>query len=122
MIIPGANLLALALHTINPQLLQHRAFVSRSVNAAGDYVSVFADPVGIQGSMQPVDTALYQLLGLNLARRYAHLWTTAEVRVTNTDRQGDYVDFAGRTWQCESDRDWRDIDGWRKVLCVEVES
>jgi len=118
--VPGSNLLARAMGPIARQTLQHRAFVSRSTNAAGDYVSVFADPVAITGSFQAINRATYQLLGLNLQKSYANLYTQAAVRTLERDREGDLLTFAGKTWQAESDQDWSAVDGWRKILCVQV--
>ena len=118
--IPGANLLSIAARVIAMQTLQHRAFVSRTENAAGDTVSTFAAPVGIQGSVQPVNKKLYQELGLNLTKNYVMLYTSATVSPTTRDREGDLVSFGGKTWQCESDQNWAAIDGFTEMLCVET--
>jgi hypothetical protein len=118
--IPGANLLGMALRAIRPQTLQLRAFVSRAENTAGDTVATFATAVDIQGSMQPVDKKLYQELGLNLAKNYSTLWVFGTVQPTARDRDGDLITFGGKTWQCESDRDWSSVGEYRRVLCVEV--
>lgn len=118
--IPGANLLGMALRHIQPQTLQLRAFVSRTENTAGDTVATFAAPVDIQGSMQPVDKKLYQELGLNLSKNYSTLWVFGTVQPTARDRDGDLVMFDGKTWQCESDRNWSGVGEYRRVLCVEV--
>ena len=118
--IPGANLLSLASRVIRLETLGHRAFVSREVNAAGDLVSTFADSVDIQGSLQPVNRALYEKLGLQLSKKYATLYTSAVVLPTDRDREGDLITFAGQTWQCESDQSWTAVDGFTKMLCVGV--
>lgn len=118
---PGSNLLALALGAIQPQTLQLRAFTSRAENAAGDTVSIFAAPVDIFGSMQPVDKKLYQQLGLNFAKNYSTLHVFGAVQPVARDRDGDIVLFGGKTWQCESDRDWSGVGEYRRVLCVEVQ-
>lgn len=120
--VPGSNLLALAMGPIARQTLQHQAFISRTANAAGDYESVFAPAVDITGSFQAVNRATYQLLGLNLQKKYANLYTQADVKTTDRDREGDLVAFGAETYQCESDQDWRGVDGWRKILCVKVPS
>ena len=122
MLVPGANLLSLAMGPIARQALQHQAFVSRAVNAAGDYVSTFATAVTITGSFQAVDRKTAQLLGLNVQKQYSNLYTQANVRTVDRDREGDLVIFGGLVWSCESDQDWRGVDGWRKILCVKVPS
>lgn len=120
--IPGANLLTMAMGPIGAQTLQHEAFISRTVNSIGNFVSTYAAPVTITGSMQPVNRKLYQQLGLNLSKNYSTLYTQADVRVTDRDREGDRVSFGGKVWQAESDMDWRLVDGWRKILCVQIPS
>lgn len=119
---PGSNLLALALSAIRPQTLQLRAFVSRTENETGDTVATFATAVNFQGSMQPVDKQLYQRLGLNFAKNYSTLWVFGSVQPVARDRDGDIVIFGGKTWQCESDRDWSGVGEYRKVLCIEVQA
>lgn len=122
MTVPGSNLLAQAMGPIARQTLQWRAFVTRTTNAAGDDVSTFAPAEPITGSFQAIDRKTYQLLGLNLQKKYASLYTQADVKSTDRDREGDLLDFQGETYQAESDQDWRGVDGWRKILCVRVPS
>ena len=122
MLVPGSNLLSLALRVIAPQSLMHKAFVSRTENAAGDTVSTYAEPVAIQGSMQAMNMATYQELGLNIAKNYSTLYTTTNVKPTSRDREGDLVTYGGKTWQCESDMHWQVQDGWCMLLCVEIPS
>lgn len=118
--IPGANVLSMAARVLRLDTLQHRAFVSRTPNDAGDYENTYAAAVDIKGSLQPVDKKLYQELGLDLAKNYATLYTSADVKSTQRDQNGDVILGLGATWLCESDRDWRAVDGWRKTLCVEI--
>ena len=120
--IPGANLLSIAARVIQLQTLGWAMFVSRSVNSTGDLISVFAAPVDIQGSFQPIDKKLYQDLGLNLSKNYAKLYTSAPVLPTTRDREGDKLTFGGSTWQCESDQNWSVVDGFTKMLVVEIPS
>lgn len=120
--IPGANLLSIAARVIQFQTLGWRAFVSRSVNSTGDQISLFALSVDIQASFQPVDKKLYQDLGLNFSKNYAKVYTSAPVLPTTRDREGDKLTFGGRTWQCESDQNWSVVDGFTKMLVVEIPS
>jgi len=122
MLVPGSNLLSMALRIIAPQGLMHKAFVSRTENAAGDTVSTYAEPVPIQGSMQAMNMATYQELGLNIAKNYSTLYTTINVKPTNRDREGDLVIYDNKTWLCESDMHWQAQDGWCMLLCVEIPS
>lgn len=118
--IPGANLLSMASRVIRFETIGHRAFVSRVANSAGDFVSAFAPSVDIQGSMQPLNKKTYQELGLNLSKNYIMLYTSAVITPPVRDHEGDLLTFGGKTWQCESDQSWSAIDGFTKMLCVEV--
>jgi hypothetical protein len=120
--IPGANLLSIAARVLRFETLGHRAFVSRSTNSAGEFISTFADSVGILGSVQPVSRKLYQELGLNLAKNYVMLYTSASVAPTERGREGGLVTFGGKTWQAESAHNWAAVDGFTRLLCVEVPS
>ena len=118
--IPGANLLKLAARALRFETVGHRAFVSRAVNGAGDFVSTFAATADVQGSMQPVDAKLYRELGLDLSKNYITFFTSALVAPLDRDREGDLLTFGGKTWQCQSSLNWAAIDGHIKLLCVEV--
>lgn len=120
MIVPGVNLLGLASRVLRFQDVQHRAYTGRTLNSVGDYVSAFASPVNIQASVQPVEKKLYQELGLDLSRNYVYVWTSADIKPPKQGRAGDLLIFGGATYQAESDRFWRTVDGFTKLLAVEV--
>lgn len=122
MIVPGVNLLGLAARVLRFQDVQHRAYTGRTLNTVGDYVSAFADPVTIKASVQPVEKKLYQQLGLDLTKNYVYLWTSADIKPPKEERAGDLLEFDGLTYQAESDRHWRAMDGFTKMLAVEVQS
>jgi len=122
MIVPGSNLLNLAMGPIARQAPQWRAWTGRVIGPAGDYVDTYADPVGITGSMQPVNKDQYQQLGLTFEKSYSRLWTSAAVQPLSRDRRGDIIEYGGRFWECQSDMDWTTADGWKRMLCIEVPS
>jgi hypothetical protein len=118
--IPGANLLSMALTIIQPATVQYYAFISRALNAAGVYITTFDAPVPIQGSLQPIPRSLYADMGLDFNRNYAMLYADTPVGDVTRNRTGDQIGFDGRRWQVESANDWQAVDGWSGVLCVEV--
>jgi hypothetical protein len=67
--IPGDNILDMALSVIQPQTLQYIQ-IDRVKNNAGLWVDIPADPVTITGSFQPVPRNLYQQYGLNFNQEY----------------------------------------------------
>jgi hypothetical protein len=118
--IPGANLLRMALTAIAPQTVEYYAYTSRTLNAVGMYVTTFAEPVDVQGSFQPVPRALYQQLGLDFTKNYAMFYATQQLGDVTRDRTGDQLAFNGKRWQIEAANDWHAVDGWNGVLCIEV--
>lgn len=120
MLVPGSNLLSMALGVIRPQAPQLSAWVSRTRGVTGVFVDTYAEPVTISGSFQPIDRKAYQALGLDLARTYSVLYTSTPIRTVAPDVAGDLVTYAGKTHKAESVMDWQAQDGWRSYIFVEV--
>ena len=120
MLIPGANLLGMALRVINPQGVAWQHFTGRVRNAGGSYVNTYAAVVNITGSFQPISRERYGLLGLDLAKNYGVLFTLAAVQALKRDGAGDLVTYNGKLYQIESEQDWTGQDGWASFTCVEV--
>lgn len=118
--IPGSNLLNLALSVVGAQTLAYFAYTGRQTNAAGYDVTTYADPVDISGSFQPVPRAQYSNLGLDYQKTYWNFYVSADVLDVARDVSGDQLAFEGLRYQCESITPWRAIDGWNAVLCVEI--
>jgi hypothetical protein len=120
MIIPGANLLALAQTVIRQQTVQYLAFTGRANNAIGQFVASFAEPVDILGSFQPVPRQKYAEMGLDATREYAYFYSTQQLDDVNRDRSGDQLIFNGKRYEISGSNDWHAIDGWNGVLVVRV--
>lgn len=120
MLVPGGNLLNIALGAIRGQLVGYRAWQSRAPNAAGKLVDVFADRVEIPGSIQPMDGVRVQMMGLDLQKSYAILYASHPARPVSKDRGADLFDYAGRTYSASDRVDWEAQDGWNGLLLVDV--
>ena len=121
MIVPGANILKLALSVQGTQAVQwFVATGSAAAGTAGLKQTTFADPVIIQGSFQPVKKSLYQTLGLNLAKVYFNFYVPANVLPTGRNASGDELQINGRRYKVESDTAWFSVDGWQQLLCVDI--
>jgi hypothetical protein len=119
--IPGENLLDLALDVIQSQTVTYYKFLSRSLNDVGQNVSVYADGVQIEGSLQPIPRSLYEKYGLNLQKVYYVFYALTPIDDVARDVSGDKLEFLGRTYHCESSNgDWYAMDGWRGILCVQI--
>lgn len=118
--IPGGNLLRVAMGLIGPQVVQWMQFTGMTQNAAGFNVPAWADAVDVTGSFQAVPRSLYQVMGLDLSKNYGMFYATREFTTPERDRAGDRLIYGGRIYQVESSTSWYAQDGWDGVLCVEV--
>lgn len=120
MLVPGSNLLSMALGVIRPQAPQLLAFTGRVKGPTGIYVNTYADPVTITGSFQAIDPRAYQQLGLDMAKTYSVLYTSTPIRTVAPDGSGDIVLYGGERHKAESETDWQTQDGWRSYVFIKV--
>lgn len=116
--IPGSNILNIALSVIARQTVSYFAFTGRVLNAVGEDIPSYADSVDIVGSLQPVPRILYEQYGLDLQKTYYTFYTSNPVKDVGRDVSGDQFEFGGQRFQVESNNDWYAQDGWKGVLCV----
>ena len=118
--IPGLNILAEALKLIGSQTVRYYKATNRTKTAAGFFNSQFAAGVDItQGSVQAVPRSKYQILGLELQKKYV-TWFVPQLAVVTLERgtSGDEFEYNGERFQAESVTDWAAQDGWLEVLGV----
>lgn len=120
MLVPGGNILNVALGAIRAQLVGYHAWQSRAPDAKGVLKDVFAARVELAGSMQPVSRDRVQFLGLDASKSYATLYASAVVNPVSRDRGADQFDYAGRRYAVEGNVNWFAQDGWQGVLMVDV--
>ena len=120
--IPGLNILSEALRLINPQTVKFFKTTNRTKTPAGLFVAAFAAGVDVaQGSLQAVPRTRYQVLGLELSKKYV-TWFVPSVAVAGLERgtSGDQFEYNGERFQAESVTDWAGQDGWLEVLGVKI--
>ena len=118
--IPGSNLLNLAMSVIQKAQLGYSAYVGRTLAANGDYVPAYASAVMIGGSIQPIKRNLYEHMGLDFDKNYVNVFVPNNVLDVQRASAGDQFTFNNRTFQVLSNEAWFEMDGWDQVLCVEV--
>src|SRR5574338_686390 len=118
--VPGMNLLNMALTVIQQQTVSYYKYTSRALNAVGQYVTTYATATNIVGSWQPVPKHLYPIYNLDLQKSYYTFYTSNNVIDVNRDVAGDQIVFKGRRYQVESNNDWYNLDGWKRMLCVDI--
>lgn len=120
MMIPGGNLLNLALSVIAKQQMIYSRFIKRDTGPNGMFISKYAAGIPVTGSFQPVARNLYQAMGLDFQKNYANIFISRSILDVERDVAGDQFKVCGDTWQAESKTAWSAVDGWDQVLCVEV--
>lgn len=120
MIVPGSNLLRMAMGVIGAQEVQWSRFLNKTTNAAGIDVPTFAAPVTVYGSFQAVDQNLLQNLGLDWTKNYATFYASEDFGDVNRDKTGDRLVYGGTTYGVLSKTPWFLQDGWNRVFCVEI--
>lgn len=120
MSVPGSNLLNQALRLIAKQTFIYKAFSSRTANSIGMWVTTYAKPVSVKGSVQPISRVLMQVLGLDMQKNYVNIFIPQKVVDIERDVTSDQFVFNSRTYQVISITPWHLIDGWNQALCIEV--
>lgn len=118
--IPGQNLLKMALTMVQRQGLTYYQASGRVLNSLRQYVTTFAPGVTMYGSWQPVPRNLVKLYGLDLQKNYFTFYTSNNVLDLDRDITADQVAFNGQLYQVESNNDWFQLDGWKGILCVHI--
>lgn len=118
--IPGVNLLGLALGVIGGQLVRWHHANGRSENELGQWVTAYDAPVDVIGSWQAVDRTRYTAMGLDLAKTYATFYASVAIEGIQREASPDLLDFNGRRHEVANLLDWSAQDGWRGVLVVDV--
>lgn len=116
----GFNLLQLASGAIGFQQATWLAFQSRVANARGIWESVYAAPVTISGSWQPVGESTIKDLGLDTAKKYYNFYTSNPIDNVQRGEAPDRLIYEGRTYEVVGHADWYTQNGWRGIMCVDV--
>ena len=122
MLIPGNNILNMAFNAIAKSSFQYVAFQSNALNDIGYKVPVYAAPVTVTGSAQPMPRRLYEQYGLDLQKTYWNFFIEQSVMDIERDVSSDQFILQGAIYQCISAVPWYGIDGWLEVLTVLVPS
>ncbi len=118
--IPGLNLLDIALTAITPQQGQWLRFIENGQNSQGQDIPVYAPVEPIEGSFQSTDAQTVQTMGLDVTAKHRTLYTKSPVAVTDRSTSPDLLIFYGRKYQVVGELDWINQDGWKGVVLVDI--
>jgi len=118
--VPGSDLLSIALTTINPQVIKYRKFAGRTLNVNRDYVDQMGEPFDMLCSVQRVQTSKYAELGLDLQKSYVKVFASHDLIDIGRDTSGDDFTWGGRRFKLTSNGNWFLMDGWATCIAVDV--
>ena len=120
MIVPGSNLLGLAMMVVAPQLPTFFACTGATTTVAGERAPTYAAGVPLAGSFQPLSRARVSLQGLDFEKNWATFFVSAPLRATTRLQPPDQLEYGGRRWEVTGGADWLAQDGWTAPLLVDV--
>lgn len=118
--IPGINLLNIALTCIQPQSVRWFKFLGNTTNALGQDIPSFDAGTDIVGSFQPVEARIVKEMGFDTQKSYRSMPTSNPLESLRREASPDYVTFMGRKYQVCGEKDWYAQDGWRRLFFVDI--
>lgn len=120
MIVPGSNLLKLALSVQGVQWVLWAQDLGRVTNAAGKDVTTYGFPVAVPGSFQPMSRGRVVIQGWDINKHYATFYAAEPLKPVGRGVSGDQFAYDGWLWQAEDGQDWYRQDGWSSIVVVRV--
>jgi hypothetical protein len=117
---PGSNLLVEAFGSIDPTKIMYYAFISRSINAARQWASTYADPVPVWGSVQAVPRSKYTEFGLDFQKEYIKIIVPINAIDLCRDSSGDEFVWNGFNYKMTDNTSWYAMDRWARCIGVKT--
>lgn len=118
--IPGINVLGMALSVIAPQAVKYYQWTGNVTGPTGKDVPTYAAFVTRRGSFQPVERSRLEKMGLDMAESYATFFGPGTVRTLERDGAPDNFAYNGRRYAALDVADWLAQDGWTAAVCVDI--
>ena len=114
------NLLNQALTLIPKQNFIYRKFNSSQINDYGIKVDVYDTDIVFEGSVQAVDSKMYQQLGLDFSKKYINIYSSLNIKNVNREQETpDKIIWNNKEYLVVNCSDWYIQDGWTNILAVE---
>lgn len=114
------NLLNQALTLIPKQKFTFCKYQGQTVNELGIKQEVYAAGIEFEGSVQAIEQAMYEKLGLQWSKKYIQIYSSLDIRNTdNTQISPDKVIWNGKEYIVTKVTNWYLQDGWTNIIAVE---
>lgn len=118
--IPGVNLLSVALSVIQPQPIYWRQYKDRRQNALGNWINEFYPDALIRGSWQPMGANDAKEHGFDTAKEYFSLFTPHDIKEVARGASTDQIIVSGQLFDVVECIDWYAQDGWKHLICCAI--
>ncbi len=120
MIVPGSNLLNMALRAIQPTRgVTVQKFLGEAENDYGKTVPTYADAIPlINCSVQAVPFRDIQQMGLTLGKTYVKVISNLSLHGAYRGGQGDRILWNGYAFTVLEATNWIVQDGWVRIIAV----
>jgi len=120
MLVPGSNLLGIALGSINPTAgVQIKRFLGQQENDFGKTINAFSVPEPLYGtSVQPLSFRDIQQLGLTTGRQYVTVWIQTGAHSAYRGGAADLILWNSAAWEVLEPTSWKVQDGWTQLVAV----
>ena len=115
------NLLGQVTGMIPTDPVQYRKFTSGGITSWGEQTQSYGEVVNVPGAyVQPVRSAMYAQLGLQVGKNVRQVFLPADVKgMEELSDSGDVLLFEGKTWKIKAVENWFQHDGWKSVIVEE---
>lgn len=114
------NLLNKALSIIPKQKFTFCKYQGQTVNEIGIKQDVYDTGIECEGSVQAVEQAMYEKLGLQWSKKYIQIYSSLDIRNTDADQVSpDKVIWNGKEYIVTKVTNWYLQDGWTNIIAVE---
>lgn len=114
------NLLNQALTIIPKQKFTYCKYKSNTVDEYGHKVDTYEEGIEFEGSVQAIDSKMYQELGLDFSRKYIQIYSSLNINTVNQSQEApDKIVWNGKNYLVTSCYDWYVQDGWTNIVAVE---
>lgn len=118
--IPGINLLNIAMRSIQPQTVVWYKWLGNTQTADGFDVPAYDGGTEITGSFQPVEARVAREMGFDTQKQYRSMPTSNPLESLRREGSIDYVTFNGRKYEYAGEKDWYAQDGWKRIFFVDA--
>lgn len=114
------NLLNQAFTVIPQQKFTYIQFKGVTVDEMGVKQNEYYAGVEYNGSVQAVDSKMYQALGLDFSKKYIQVFSSLNIQnVNNNQETPDKIIWNNKEYFVVNCSDWYMQDGWTNILAVE---